>query len=129
MGHYKTVYVKKIDEQVQAYITKCQNLLLTLGRLESRAMSHHVRAEEGVRECAEQVLVETDNLSGVYFENYYLPYRDKLFKETDALNLGDTEMLNSLRQQIEKLELIIEEKKQHLFYDAEEQIWVEDLAQ
>ena len=124
MGHFEYVIVKKVDQKVQAYITKCQNLMMILGRLEAKAIEHQNSCEEGTSACFEIVTEATENLSGNYHDDKYIPYRNDTFKIVDDINEGDNSMIAAIRERIDKLSEIIEKKREHLYYEALERIWV-----
>ena len=128
MGHYELVSVKKIDPVVQGFITKCQNLLLTLGRYESRAIEYRNTAQKGVADCEEVVTVDTEDLSGIYYEDKYIPYQSDLFTKTDDVTEGLDSMLTTLRERIEQLEALIQEKQKSLYIESEEYVWVDDFS-
>ena len=120
-GHWETYEV--IDTQVQAHITKCQNLMLTLGRIDQRAATLQKEASDALTSCKAIVVQETDQLSGIYYDKY-CTYRDGFFRLAEAVDGSCTESRNEIKDRISKLSSIIESLRPHLY--RTETRWVSD---
>lgn len=126
MGHIRTYEVVKKDYEVEAYINKCEALINKLARAAESASKHKEAAVTAVNACKTATVVETDELSGIYYEKYYIPYRDKFFALADKMEEACTASLSEISDRIATLNRLIEAKKPFLYYTTTETEWVED---
>ena len=125
-GHYEEQEVRKIDPEVQAYITKCQNLMLAIGRLQERAHAQMQEASEAISTCKDATNIQTEDLSGVYYEDHYLPYRETYFSEAENLIEECQGCLDEASERIDTLSGLIAAKQPYLYKTVVESVWVED---
>ncbi len=126
MGHYETREVTKTNHEVEAYINKCEALINKLARAAESASKHKEAAVTAVNACKTSTVVETDELSGIYYEDYYIPYRDKFFALADKMDKACTASLSEISDRISTLNRLIEAKKPFLHYTKIETVWVDD---
>ena len=67
-------------------------------------------------DCYEVVSVETDNLSGKYYEDKYLPYRDTEFEKIDFLHSGAETIIGDIQR-------IIDILSEHISYLYENELY------
>lgn len=126
MGHYRTYEVVKKDHEVEAFINKCEALINKLARIAESASKHKDAAVTAVNTCKAAACVETDELSGIYYESYYIPYRDKFFALAEKMNQESSSSLSEISDRISTLNELIAEKRPYLYYTETEREWVED---
>ena len=123
-GHWESYEEEEIDPEVQAYITACQNLMYTLGRIAQRAKGHQDFASNAIETCRTAVVVETENLSGEYYDIYYIPCRNSFFELADSINEQCDACLAEIQDRIDTLNDLIEAKKPYLYHTVTKQRWV-----
>jgi hypothetical protein len=126
MGHYETRIETRERPEIRAAITRCQNLMLTLGRLEARGVEHKNSADNAVDACKTIAMEECDNFSGVYYEDHYIPYRETFFGDIKTVSDGCATMLTQIRDRINTLSSKISSLQGELYEDVEVSYWVED---
>ena len=128
--HTETRTVKKEHASVREKITKCQNLMEKLGKKQASIVNLKDAADLSSDDCYEIVSVETENLSGIYYEDRYLPYRDTEFEKIESLHSGAETIVKKIGEIIDKLsehidylienELYYYEEEEYTVYDAED---------
>lgn len=126
MGHYETTTEMRERPEIRAKIDKCQSLIDTLTECKSTAEEYKTAADTAVEECKTVVNQESDNLSGVYYEEKYIPYRDGFFTDIEALDDGCDSMFGEIDDRIQKLQEMIEKLNEELWEEVEISYWVED---
>lgn len=125
-GHYEEYEEDVIDSGVQAYITKCQNLMLAIGRLAERANTEKQAAQEAISTCKDASNIQSEDLSGIYYEDYYIPFREKFFTEAENLIDECDGCLAEAQERISTLSSLIAAKMPYLHKKVPKQRWVED---
>ena len=126
MGHYRTYEVVKKDHEVEAFINKCEALINKLARIAESASKHRTAAVTAINTCKTATVVETDDLSGIYYEDYYIPYRDKFFALAEKMDKDCSTSISEISDRISTLNSLIEAKKPFLYYTTTETEWVDD---
>ena len=124
-GHWEDYEADEIDSEVQAYITKCQNLMLAIGRIAERANNEKLEASEAISTCKDASNVQSEDLSGIYYEDYYIPFREKFFTEANLIDECDG-CLAEAQERISTLSSLVAAKMPFLHKTVVKQRWVED---
>lgn len=125
-GHWESYEVTEIDPEVQDFITKCQNLMYTLGRHQERAYYQLNAAKTALENCKTNSNIETEDISGVYFEDHYLPYKEGFFELGDTLNGECDECMTAVTDRISKLNEYIAAARPYLYRTVTRERWVDD---
>lgn len=117
----KVVYTKELQEdpEVKGKINLCNDLKKKLEGYRDDISKHNDSANEAIEACKTVVNTETENLSGIYYEEKYLPYRDTTFEKITSLSSGVVTMLGRIGSIIYALEMEIEELNTHLWIEVE----------
>ncbi len=130
MGHY--VYTTRQEQQedpvVRAKLDACNELKAKLEQIKESATTEYDTASTAIADCKEATEPLTEELSGVYYESRYLPYREKYFELGDSLLEECEGCLGELQDRIDKLaELIAElETKLMIWVTVTDMEWVSD---
>lgn len=124
-GYLEEYEEQEVDPAIQAFITKCQNLMLTIGRLAERAQLQKQQSQEAISTCKDASNIESEYLSGIYYEDKYLPYRETFFTDAESLIAECDECLAEAQDRIDTLNSLIEAKKPYLYRTVTKTRWVE----
>ena len=94
---------RREHSSVRNKITKCERLMEKLGKKQASIVTQKDAARLSTDDCYEVVSVETDNLSGKYYEDKYLPYRDTEFEKIDFLHSGAETIIGDIQRIIDIL--------------------------
>ena len=125
-GHLEEYEEREIDPEVQAFITKCQNLMLAIGRFAERAQKQKVMAQEAISDSKDSTNIQTEDLSGIYYEEHYLPYKDTFFSEAEDLIAECDGCLSEAQERISTLSSLVAAKMPYLYRMVTKTRWVED---
>ena len=103
------------DPVVEAFINACEGLKKTLEEILSDANGERDPAKEAVDNCKSFTCVETEHLSGIYYEDRYIPYRDGTYRLTDAIDEACGASLAEIEDRISVLEGLIAEANTRLW--------------
>lgn len=124
-GHWEEYEEREIDPAVQAFITKCQNLMLVIGRLAERAQEQKLKAQEAISDCKNSTNIQTEDLSGIYYDEHYVPYRETFITDAEALIEECEGCLAEAQERIDTLNSLIAAKMPYLYHMVTKTRWVE----
>ncbi len=118
----ETVYTleKREDPEVRRKINLCEDLKGKLEGYRDAMVEHRNTASASSETCQNIVNVETENLSGIYYEDKYLPYRDTEFEKISTLHSGANTMISSIEAIIQKIQEALDDLYEHLMIE----VWV-----
>ncbi len=126
MGRQIIVKEKIEKPAVRAKINKCQALIDTLTECKDSASNYKTAADTAVTACKGIVDAESENLSGVYYEEKYIPYKDGFFTDIEALDDGCDSMFGEIADRITTLESMIATLTEDLYEEVEVIHWIYD---
>lgn len=94
---------RREHESVRKKIDKCEGLMEVLGTKQASIVTLKDAADLCSDDCYKIVSVETDNLSGIYYEDKYLPYRDTEFEKIESLYNGAETIIADIKKIIDML--------------------------
>ena len=120
MGHYVeyTRQEQQEDPAVRAKLDACNALKAKLEEIKGLATTEYDSASIAISDCKEATEPTTEELSGVYYEDKYLPYREGFFELGDSMLEECDGCLTELQDRIDKLTAMIAELEPKLM------IWV-----
>lgn len=126
MGHQVVTTAWREKPEVRAKIDKCNDLIDTLTSCKEEAEKNKTAADEAVEDCKKVINTECENLSGVYYEEKYIPYKDGFFSDIEGIDGGCDSMFTEIDDRVKKLRNMVSELEKDLWEEYEVSYWVDD---
>ncbi len=125
-GHYEKRTRLEKDPVVDAFIALAEGLRNRLKALKDTASQEQTAARSAIGTCKERTCVETEHLSGIYYDERYITYRDGTYRLADAIEEQCNTSIAEIEDRISTLDVLISDAYKKLWITVTYYEWVSD---